>query len=95
VGRGLANLQSPIANRQSAIVFPSSLGKSGVERYWRGLFPAGAVYWVATTVPPRNCASLLISMAAAPLVFLTAYWFGGLRQDQRGMLKERVRSLIR
>lgn len=66
----------------------------GVERYWRGLFPARVVYWVAT-VPPTDWPSLLISMAAAPLVFLTAYWFGGLRQDQRDMLKERVRSLIR
>lgn len=56
---------------------------------------AGVVYWVATTVPPTDWPSLLISMAAAPLVFLTAYWFGGLRQDQRDMLKERVRSLIR
>ncbi len=55
----------------------------------------GVVYWVATTAPPRNWPSLLISMTAAPLVFLTAYWFGGLRQDQRDMLKERVRSLIR
>ncbi len=56
---------------------------------------AGVVYWVATTVPTTDWPSLLISMAAAPLVFLTAYWFGGLRQDQRDMLKERVRSLIR
>ena len=55
---------------------------------------AGLSLWFAASHDPAGWLMLLSEMAAWPLIFLSLFWFVGIRKGRRSEYAERVRSIL-